>query len=46
MNRLLIATNNKGKIIEFQDLLKDSGIEFVTPSQIGLELEVEEDGTD
>lgn len=46
MNRLLIATNNKGKIIEFQDLLKDSGIEFVTPSQIGLELEVEEDGAD
>lgn len=46
MNRLLIATNNKGKITEFQDLLKDSGIEFVTPSQIGLELEVEEDGTD
>ncbi|NOH00674.1 MAG: RdgB/HAM1 family non-canonical purine NTP pyrophosphatase [Chloroflexi bacterium] len=44
MNKLLIATNNNGKILEFQDLLKDSGIELVTPGQINLELEVEEDG--
>lgn len=44
MNKLLIATNNKGKVGELQDLLKDAGIELVMPSQIGLELEVEEDG--
>ena len=44
MNRLLIATNNKGKINELQDLLKDTGIELVTPAQIGLELDVIEDG--
>jgi XTP/dITP diphosphohydrolase len=45
MNKLLIATNNKGKVEELQNLLKDSGIEFVTPAQIQLELEVEEDGS-
>jgi XTP/dITP diphosphohydrolase len=44
MNKLLIATNNKGKVKELQDLLKDKGIELITPSQIHLELEVPEDG--
>ena len=41
---LLIATNNKGKIKELQDLLKDTGIELITPAQIGLDLNVVEDG--
>jgi XTP/dITP diphosphohydrolase len=44
MNKLLIATNNKGKVKELQDLLKDTGIELVTPADINLNLEVEEDG--
>ena len=44
MNKLLIATNNKGKVEELQDLLKDMDIELVTPSQINLELDVIEDG--
>ena len=44
MNRLLIATNNQGKIEELQDLLKDAGIELVTPAQIDLALDVIEDG--
>jgi XTP/dITP diphosphohydrolase len=44
MNRLLIATNNKGKIKELRDLLKDTGIELVTPAQINLDLDVDEDG--
>ena len=44
MNKLLIATNNKGKVRELQDLLKDTGLILVTPADIGLELEVEEDG--
>ncbi len=44
MTQLLIATNNKGKVKEIQDLLKGMDIEFVTPSQIGLELDVVEDG--
>ncbi len=41
---LLIATNNKGKIKELQDLLKDTGIKLVTPAQINLDLDVVEDG--
>jgi XTP/dITP diphosphohydrolase len=45
MNKLLIATNNPGKVLELQELLTGSGIEFVTPAQINLQLEVEEDGS-
>lgn len=45
MKKLLIATNNKGKVLELQELLIVSGIEFVTPAQINLQLEVEEDGS-
>jgi XTP/dITP diphosphohydrolase len=41
---LLIATNNNGKIKELHDLLKDTGVELVTPGQIHLDLEVIEDG--
>lgn len=44
MNKLLIATNNKGKVKELQALLKYKGVELVTPSQIQLELHVIEDG--
>jgi XTP/dITP diphosphohydrolase len=44
MNRLLIATNNKGKVKELLDLLKDTGFELVTPADINLKLDVEEDG--
>jgi len=44
MKKLLIATNNKGKLLEFQDLLKDTGIELITPADIGLDIDVEEDG--
>ena len=45
MNKLLIATNNQGKIKELHELLDDMGIELVIPSQIGLDLDVVEDGT-
>ena len=44
MKRLLIATNNKGKVKELRDLLKDTGIELVTPADINLNLDVIEDG--
>ena len=45
MNKLLIATNNKGKIKELQELLKDMGIQLVTPADINLDLDVHEDGS-
>jgi XTP/dITP diphosphohydrolase len=44
-NKLLIATNNPGKVRELKDLLKDTGIELIIPADIGLSLEVEEDGS-
>ena len=44
MHKLLIATNNKGKVKELQDLLKETGVELVTPAGINIDLEVEEDG--
>jgi XTP/dITP diphosphohydrolase len=44
MKQLLIATNNRGKIKELQDLLKDTGIELLTPAQLDLDFDVVEDG--
>jgi len=41
---LLIATNNQGKVKELQELLQGMDLELVTPSQIGLDLDVLEDG--
>jgi XTP/dITP diphosphohydrolase len=40
--RLLIATNNPGKRVELQALL--AGIELVTPAELGIALQVPEDG--
>jgi len=44
MNRLLIATNNPGKVEELHALLKDLPIQLVTPADIDLVLDVDEDG--
>jgi XTP/dITP diphosphohydrolase len=44
MRQLLIATQNKGKIQEIEDLLSDIVVQLVTPDQIGLKLNVKEDG--
>jgi XTP/dITP diphosphohydrolase len=45
MNRLLIATNNKGKVRELHDLLIDIPVQLIVPAEIGLELDVTEDGS-
>jgi XTP/dITP diphosphohydrolase len=42
--RLLIATNNAGKVAEFRYLLSDCGWDLATPRDIDLELEPAEDG--
>jgi XTP/dITP diphosphohydrolase len=44
MHTLLVATNNPGKLVEFQELLNDTDITLVTPAPIGLDLDVIEDG--
>lgn len=44
MPRLLIATNNPGKVAEFQRLLDGCGWELATPSQLSLTLPGDEPG--
>jgi XTP/dITP diphosphohydrolase len=42
--KLLIATTNKGKLAELKDLLNDSTFEIITPTDLGLNIEVDENG--
>jgi len=42
--RLLLATSNPGKVREFRRLLAATGFEVVTPAEMGVEIEVDEDG--
>ena len=42
--RMLIATENQGKVKEIQALLQELDLELVTPKSIGLSLDVVEDG--
>jgi XTP/dITP diphosphohydrolase len=46
MPKLLIASNNPGKAVEFRELLAGCGWEVVTPRDIDLDLDVEESGGD
>ena len=43
--RLLIASSNKGKLAEIMALLQDIPLDAVLPSDIGIQMDVEEDGT-
>lgn len=43
--KLVIASNNKGKIREYKQILEPLGYEVMSQSEAGLELEVEETGT-
>ena len=45
MMRLLIGTNNSGKLAEIQSLLADLPIKLVSPHDLGLSLDVIEDGS-
>jgi XTP/dITP diphosphohydrolase len=44
MSKLLLASNNQGKLIEIQSLLQGLDVELVTPVDLGLELQVDETG--
>lgn len=43
-DRLVLATHNNGKLVEFKDMLKDFGLDIVSAGELGLE-EPEETGT-
>jgi XTP/dITP diphosphohydrolase len=45
VQRLLIASNNAGKVLEFRELLAGCGWEIIGPSDISLDLKVEETGS-
>lgn len=42
--RLVIATNNPGKVIEFRDLLEGCGWEVIAPADAGVSIDVDETG--
>lgn len=43
--KILLATNNKGKIKEFQDIYAEiDNIQFITPKDLNLQIEVDETG--
>ena len=44
MNTLLIASTNKGKLREFQEILNDQTVAFHLPADLGISLHVVEDG--
>jgi len=43
-NRLLLASNNQGKYLEFKSLLSDLQIELITPVDVSINKIVKEDG--
>ncbi len=43
--KLLVATNNMGKLREFNKILGELGIECVSLKDMGIDVDVEEDGT-
>ena len=43
--KLVIASNNKGKIKEYKQLLEPFGYEVISQSEAGINIEVEETGT-
>lgn len=43
--KLILATNNKGKVKEFKEILTPLGFEVVSQSEAGIDIEVEETGT-
>ncbi len=42
--RMVLATNNPGKVREFRRLLEPAGFRVLTPAELGFSLEVAEDG--
>lgn len=44
MTKLLLASGNRGKLREFQALLQELDAQLLLPAEIGIELDVAEDG--
>ena len=44
MGRLVLATTNRGKVAEIEELLKESYDEIVTAAELGIHVDIVEDG--
>lgn len=45
-NKVLIATNNSAKVALYSEVLREIGLEAVSPKELGISVEVEENGKD
>ncbi len=45
MSKIIIASNNKGKIKEFSDILTLLGFEVISLKDVGIDIDIEENGT-
>ena len=45
MTKLLVATHNQGKVVEFADMLQDMAIEWLSLDDVGVLRDVEETGS-
>ena len=43
--RFVLATHNPGKLREMGEILRDLGVEVVSPAALGIPVDVEETGT-
>lgn len=44
MNKIILASNNNGKIKEFREIFKDMDIELVPMKEAGIDVDIEENG--
>lgn len=44
MNKIILASNNNGKIKEFREIFKDMDIELVHMKEAGIDVDIEENG--
>ena len=45
MTKIILATNNKGKIKEVKEICKDMQVEIVSMKEAGIDIDIEENGT-
>lgn len=45
LSQILIASNNRGKLLELRSLLTGHGMNAVSPIEVGIALDIEESGT-
>ena len=45
MKKIILASNNKGKIAEVKEILKDMNVEVISMKEAGLEVDIEENGS-